>query len=229
MEISCNLGSSYGFLSWGFSLDSTWHISPNLGGSILCCCRVRSLPIEARQPLVTNCTDLAAEFSFSLIRIIYCFWIPELRRETFIVQLLGIPSIGLWVGSIFLSWPLNAAVIIPALLLGSLVTVLTSIPITQRWLHLKPREPSDPDQIGERLRAFFIIILGEGVASLIQDSNLDYGFTHQTGFGILALVIYHALFLLLFYGDQSRLYIHALHRTSYTSLAFQMYVYRPEK
>lgn len=186
-------------------------------------CHVSFLTTSPHNTLTFS--DLTTEFSFSMIRAIYCIWIPELRRETLILQLLGIPSIGFWIGSMFLSWPTNTAVIIPALLAGSLVTIATSIPITQKCLHLNVREPSDLDQIEERLRAFFILILGEGVASLIQDGGPDYGVTKRTGYGILALVLYHALFLLFFYGDQSRLYIHALHRTAYTSLAFQMYVF----
>lgn len=223
MRIFCNHGFLFGFLFWRSFSGSTSRILRDLRMSMLYSYHVRSLIIATQPGLIS--LDLAAEFSLSLVRSIYCIWIPELRRETLILQLLGIPSIGLWIGAMFLSWPKNTALIILALSMGSLVTIVTSVPITQRLLHLKPREPSDPEQIGERLRAFFVLILGEGVASLIQDSNLDYGVTSRTGFGILALVLYHALFLLLFYGDQSRLYIHALHRTSYTSLAFQLCVH----
>lgn len=63
------------------------------------------------------------------------------------------------------------------------------------------------------IQDFFIIILGEGVLSLIKDSPLGRGITSQAGAGVLALMAYYVLSGFYFNGDQSRRYVHAVRRT----------------
>lgn len=129
---------------------------------------------------------------------------------------------GLWIGSIWLPWPRKAALILPAIVWESLYRNILSIPVVQRLLRFTSRRSSDGDQFVERLQAFFIIILGEGIAQLIQSSPLGYGITLQSASGVLNLVLYHALYWMLFTGDHSRSFILAVHLSRYKAALFKV-------
>ena len=86
-------------------------------------------------------------------------------------------------------------------------------PPVERLLKREHLESFDADHWVERIQDFYIIILGEGVLSLIKDSPLGHGITRQAGTGVFALIAYYVLSGFYFNGDQSRRYVHAVRRT----------------
>ena len=86
-------------------------------------------------------------------------------------------------------------------------------PLVERLIKKKRPENLDLDHWVERIQDFYIIILGEGVMSLIKGSPLGHGITDQAGTVVLALLAYYVLSGFYFNGDQSRRYVHAVRRT----------------
>jgi low temperature requirement protein LtrA len=80
----------------------------------------------------------------------------------------------------------------------------------------------DVDHWVERHEGFFIIILGEGVFRLIDGSPSGLGLNAQTGTVLQAFLIYYVLHWLYFNGDQSLEYVHALKRTWWKPVMWQL-------
>ena len=91
-------------------------------------------------------------------------------------------------------------------------------PPVERFLKQDHLKNFDADHWVERIQDFYIIILGEGVLSLIKGSPLGHGITDQAGTGVCALLAYYVLSGFYFNGDQSRRYVHAVRRTWWRKL-----------
>ena len=170
-------------------------------------------------------TFLVAKASFISIEGLYCWFIPSLKREFRVTALIAIPATGLWIGSVFVSWPTQAALILPAVVLEGLISAVISLPVGDKYLlRGAPKKALDPDNFVERLQGFFTIVLGEGVYGLVVPGGAGWGvgLTGQVGSAIQALVVYYSLFWMFFTGDQSMSSVHAIYRNRYTSLAFQL-------
>ncbi len=129
---------------------------------------------------------------------------------------MALPISGLWIGALKVNWPAQSALILPALALETVVATVMELPVGDWFLKGAPKKALDPDNFVERLQGFFIIILGEGVFTLINGLTAP-----RVTLGIMALLIYYVLFLLYFSGDLTKTYIHALFRNRYTAAAFQ--------
>jgi low temperature requirement protein LtrA len=134
---------------------------------------------------------------------------------------IALPVGVLWGIAVSIPWPTQAALILPALLLECLVSAITALPVGDWFLRGAPRKAVDADNFVERLSGFFIIVLGEGVYDLVSGNDWGEGFSVQVVFGIQVLIVYYSLFWLFFTGDQTKMFIHAVHRSQYHSSAFQ--------
>jgi low temperature requirement protein LtrA len=134
---------------------------------------------------------------------------------------IALPVAVLWSVAVFIPWPKQAALVLPAVLLENLVSAIIALPIGDWFLRGAPRKAVDTDNFAERLSGFFIIVLGEGVYDLVSGNDWGEGFSEQVVFGIQALIVYYSLFWLFFTRDQTKTFIHAVHRSQHHSLAFQ--------
>lgn len=98
----------------------------------------------------------------------------------------------------------------------SLVGTVIELPVGDWFLKGAPKKALDPDNLVERLQSFFIVILGEGVFTLINGLVAP-----RIPLGVMALLIYYVLFSLYFNGDLTKTYVHAIFRNRYTAVAFQ--------
>ena len=151
--------------------------------------------------------------SFIVVETAYSIYIPSLRREMIFRAAFMAFVLPLWISATFFIYPLRFGLIFAAIIVEALTTTLIVTPPVERLLKQEHMEHFDADHWVERVQDFFIIILGEGVMSLIKGSPLGRGITDQAGIGVLALVGYYVLSGFYFNGDQSRRYVHAVRRT----------------
>jgi low temperature requirement protein LtrA len=152
-------------------------------------------------------------------------FIPFLRRY-FLFQLAAtIATTGLWVGAIFVPYPGKLGLLAAANAIEHPLGVFLASPTADRLLLTKPlRRNPDVDHCVERYEGFFIIILGEGVFRLIEGSPSGIGMNAETGTVLTALLLYYIIHWLYFNGDQSKEFVHALRRTWWKPVLWQMQV-----
>ena len=157
---------------------------------------------------------LIAKGSLLCLETAYAFFIPGLRKSVLLRWILTGPLSAFWIACFFVGYPTKAGFAITAVTLEFIAASIMTSP----WLghHFKlggELHPEiDVDHWVERLRDFFIIILGEGVVNFIRNSPLGPGVTWKMGTGIIALAIFYFLVNIYFNGDQSRNYVHAVKR-----------------
>ncbi|RDW92630.1 hypothetical protein BP5796_02024 [Coleophoma crateriformis] len=155
---------------------------------------------------------LIARGTFFFTEAIYLCFLPSLRKQFmyrfFFSTLVG----GLFVGAIYLKWPANSGLYIPAIVLEMASLSFTNSPMQDRLLKGQHRKAPDPEHLVDRFEGFFILIVGEGVFLLIKNSPLGLGVTTQSSLGVMVLVIYHTVFSIYSASDQSKNYIHAVRR-----------------
>ena len=156
--------------------------------------------------LVVNASFIAVESAFSV-------YIPSLRRELVIRVAFLVLTLPLWIPATFTTIPTRAILVSVAIVFEYVMAGFMVTPPVERLLKRDHLENFDAGHWVERVQDFFIIILGEGVLSLIKDSPLGHGITRQAGTGVFALLAYYVLSGLYFNGDQSRRYVHAVRRT----------------
>lgn len=156
--------------------------------------------------------------SFMAVETAYSVFIPSLRREIILRVAFAALSLPLWISALYVANPVKAGLIFTAIVVGYLTAALMASPPIKRLLKQDHIEKFDADHWVERIQDFFIIILGEGVLSLIRGSPLGHGITDQAGIGVSALVAYYVLSGFYFNGDQSRRYVHAVRRTWWRKL-----------
>lgn len=165
---------------------------------------------------------LVYKTSMLLIEAYYSFHLAHIRRRTFLQFALSFPTVALWIGAMFSNYPIRATLCFVAVCLEYWATALIETPLADRFLKDDRKEIFNVDHWVERIEDFFILILGEGVLSLIKGSPLGHGITVQAAAGILALLIYYVLSGLFFNGDSSRRYIHAVRRTWWRRVLWQL-------
>ena len=156
--------------------------------------------------LVVNASFIVVESAFSV-------YIPSLRRELVLRVVFAVLTLPLWIPATFTTVPTRASLVAAAIWVEYAMAAFMVTPPVERLLKRDHLENFDADHWVERVQDFFIIILGEGVLSLIKDSPLGHGITRQAGTGVFALIAYYVLSGLYFNGDQSRRYVHAVRRT----------------
>ena len=156
---------------------------------------------------------LIARASILLIECVYAIFLPTIRRSVLVRACTGSPICGLWIGAIFVAYPVKAGLVAAGIVLEVVIGSLMSAPTLDRSFGIVREKAEDLDHWVERIRDFFIIILGEGVLNLIRGSPLGRGLNEHAWGGLLALAVYYMLSGLYFNGDQSRNYVHAVKRT----------------
>ena len=156
--------------------------------------------------------------SFIVIQTAYSVYIPSLRREIALRVALTAFPLPLWISAIFVANPRKAALVVAAIAVEYFTAASMVTPPAERLLKQDHSENLDADHWVERIQDFFIIILGEGVMSLIKGSPLGRGISDQAWTGVLTLVAYYVLSGFYFNGDQSRRYVHAVRRTWWRKL-----------
>ena len=170
--------------------------------------------LDAReQSNVTVVIFLVILASFIVVESAYSVFLPSLRRELALRVAAAGLTMSFWIPAIFVHYPVRAGLIFTAIVMEYLTAAFIATPLAERILKQQHLKNLDMDHWVERVQDFYIIILGEGVLSLIKGSPLGNGITDQAGAGILALVAYYVLSAFYFNGDQSRRYVHAVRRT----------------
>ena len=156
---------------------------------------------------------LVIQCSFVVVETAYSIYIPALRKQLVLRAALLVLVLPLWIPATFLTYPTRAVLVFAAIVLGYWTAAFMTTPLAERLLKQDHSESFDADHWVERIQDFYIIVLGEGVLSLIKGSPLGKGITYQAGTGVLALLAYYVLSAFYFNGDQSRRYVHAVRRT----------------
>ncbi|KAL8797774.1 MAG: hypothetical protein Q9195_000126 [Heterodermia aff. obscurata] len=155
--------------------------------------------------------------SVLLCEAYYAFFIHHIRNRIILQTLMIIPVLPLWIVADFYGIEIKAGLAFAAATLEAMAQTFINSPfITDRFLHADDRgEGFHADHWVERIGDFYIIILGEGVLSLIRGSPLEEGLTLHANGGVLALIAYYVLCGFYFNGDQSRRHIHAAKRATW--------------
>ena len=156
---------------------------------------------------------LVVQASFIVVESVCAVFLPSLRRQIAFRVLFSGLTLALWIPALFSPYYLKAGLAYAAIFSEYLVAAFMDTPLAERLIKKKRPENLDLDHWVERIQDFYIIILGEGVMSLIKGSPLGHGITDQAGTGVLALLAYYVLSGFYFNGDQSRRYVHAVRRT----------------
>ncbi|CAD6584291.1 MAG: hypothetical protein ASARMPRED_001725 [Alectoria sarmentosa] len=141
--------------------------------------------------------------SFIVVEAAYSRYIASLRREIALRVAFAALTLPSWIPATFITSLTKAAIILEYLMSAFMAT-----PPPERLLRQDHFKNFDSDHWAERIQDFLIIILGEGVLSIIKGSPLGRGITNQAGNGVLALIAYYVLSGFYFNGDQSRRYVH---------------------
>ncbi|KAG0649028.1 hypothetical protein D0Z07_4880 [Hyphodiscus hymeniophilus] len=150
-------------------------------------------------------------------------FLPFLRKQFWFQVGTSLVIIGIWVGAIFVPYPHKIILLVFANAVEHPVQVFLASPTSDRLLAENMKKSPDIDHYVDRHEGFFIIILGEGVFRLIEGSPSGMGLNSQTGTVLTALLIYYILHWLYFNGDQSKEYVHALRRTWWKPVLWQMF------
>ena len=156
---------------------------------------------------------LVIQGSFLVVETAYSVYIPLLRKQLALRGALLALVLPLWIPATFFAYPARAGLVFAAIITGYWTAAFMTTPLADRLLKQDHSESFDADHWVERIQDFYIIVLGEGVLSLIKGSPLGKGITYQAGTGVLALLAYYVLSAFYFNGDQSRAYVHAVRRT----------------
>ncbi|KAI4251470.1 MAG: hypothetical protein LQ352_004832 [Teloschistes flavicans] len=162
--------------------------------------------------------------SVLLIELYYSFFIHHIRRRMMVQGIFICPVLPLWLVAMYCKGDVRAGLAFAAINLEFYAQVLMDTPLASRLLDKQdPGNRQDSDHWTERVRDFYIIILGEGVLSLIRGSPLGKGISPRTSSGVVALLAYYVLNGFYFNGDQSRRYIHAVRRTYWRKNLWQFF------
>ena len=151
--------------------------------------------------------------SFIVIEFAYSIFLPSLRRELVLRTAFAGLTLSLWIPATSVRYSARAWLLFAAILIEYPMAAFVNTPLAERSLKKPHSEYLDTDHWVERIQDFYIIILGEGVLSLIKGSPLGRGITDKAGTGVSALLAYYVLSAFYFNGDQSRRYVHAVRRT----------------
>jgi low temperature requirement protein LtrA len=149
-------------------------------------------------------------------------FLPFLRKLLLFQAVFTAITTGLWVLVLFIPYPHKIILLALANAVEHPVAVFLASPTADRLLANNIKRNPDVDHCVDRHEGFFIIILGEGVFRLIEGSPSGMGLNAQTGTVLTALLSYYMLHWLYFNGDQSKEYVHALRRTWWKPVLWQM-------
>jgi low temperature requirement protein LtrA len=166
---------------------------------------------------------IVAKFSFLAAHGFQALFIPWLRRQ-WLFQAAGVVVISaFWTGVIFApNWTGKIVLIIIANAVEHPITLFMASPTSDRLFVPGRKRYTDVEHHVERYENFFIVILGEGVFRLVNGSPSGMGLNANTGTVLQALLLYYVLHWLYFNGDQCKEYVHALRRTWWKPVVWQL-------
>lgn len=155
--------------------------------------------------------------SVLLCEAYYAFFIHQIRDRIILQKLVIISVLPLWIVAEFYGIEVKSGLGFAAVVVEAMAQTLIDSPfVVDRFLHADDRDDSfNADHWIERISGFYIIILGEGVLSLIRGSPLEEGITLHADGSVLALIAYYVLCGFYFNGDQSKRRIHAAKRATW--------------
>lgn len=154
--------------------------------------------------------------SFVIMEGIYSIFIPWMRRLQLVNFLISLPSIALWIATIYIPDAGAVGTAVVAILWEYIVPMAVFYtPFSKRLIPTEYRKAADPQHFSKRIAAFFIITVGEGVLVLVKDGPLGHSINNATGLGVLALLIYFVLSFLYFNKDGSKTCIPAVTERGY--------------
>jgi low temperature requirement protein LtrA len=165
---------------------------------------------------------IITKVSFLAANGIQSIWLPFLRRHFYFQLVFTIITIGVWVGAIFVPYPGKLGLLVAANSIEHPVAVFLASPTADRLFAKGLKRVPDVDHCVDRHEGFFIIILGEGVFRLIEGSPSGLGLNQKTWTVLVALILYYMLHWLYFNGDQSKEFVHALRRTWWKPVLWQL-------
>lgn len=166
---------------------------------------------------------LITRASFAAALAYQCLFIPLLRRQLLFEFFGGAISFGLYIGAIYIGYPEKIALLVLVNAVEQPLAIFQASPLGERLLAPKGmKKVVDIDRYIERYEGFFIILLGEGVFRLIEGSPSGMGINKRSGTVITALMLYYVLHWLYFNGDQSKQFVHALRRTWWKPILWQL-------
>jgi low temperature requirement protein LtrA len=165
---------------------------------------------------------LISQASFLAAYAIQAISIPFLRRRVVFNFCALLISSGLWIATIYVPYPGKIGLIFSAIFTEYPVDIALRSPAVERYLTPGWKRVTDIDNYVERHEGFFIIILGEGVFRLIEGSPSGLGINRGTATIITTLLLYYALHWLYFNGDSSKSFVHALRRTWWKPILWQL-------
>jgi low temperature requirement protein LtrA len=135
----------------------------------------------------------------------------------------GIIPFGLYIGALYVPYPSKIALLVLVNVVEQPLAIFQASPFGERLLAPSGfKRTVNIDRYIERYEGFFIIILGEGVFRLIEGSPSGMGITKRSGTVVTTLMLYYVLHWLYFNGDQSKQFVHALRRTWWKPILWQL-------
>jgi low temperature requirement protein LtrA len=165
---------------------------------------------------------IITKVSFTAAFGVHAIFLPFLRRLFYFQAAATIITVGIWIGAIFCPFPGKLALLIIANVIEQPIGTFLASPTADRLFTKDMKRTPDVDHCVERYEGFFIIILGEGVFRLIVQSPSGLGLNGNTGTVLTALIMYYLIHWLYFNGDQSKAFIHALRRTWWKPVLWQL-------
>ncbi|KAF4634219.1 hypothetical protein G7Y89_g3890 [Cudoniella acicularis] len=165
---------------------------------------------------------LVARVSFLLANLLQAIFLPFLRRKFLFRATTTILTGGIWIAAIYVSYPAKIALLVIANAAEHPIDIFLASPTADRLLIPGWKRSVHTSHYVDRHEGFFIIILGEGVFRLIEGSPSGMGLTHKTGTVLTALLMYYVLHWLYFNGDRTKKFIHALRRTWWKPVIWQL-------
>jgi low temperature requirement protein LtrA len=165
---------------------------------------------------------LVIRVSFLVAQGYQCVFLPFLRKLWFFKVFVSLASGALWIGAIYAEYPNKITLLVVANFIEHPINVFLLSPAADRLLTPGWKREVHVEHYIERYEGFFIIILGEGVFRLIEGSPSGMGITGNSGAVIASLIMYYLLHWLYFNGDRTKTFVHALRRTWWKPVLWQM-------
>ena len=159
-------------------------------------------------------------WSFMCMELYYSIYIPWLRRLIIVGFLAKVPSIGLWMGAIWIKGWAAAGPAAAAIMCEYWVPFMLETSWASKLVAGEYRKAVDAHHFVTRMGNFFIIIIGEGVLQLIKGGPLNIGLNATTSLLWPSLTIYFLYTFMYFGKDQSKYYIPAIKRPGMWPIAW---------
>lgn len=180
-------------------------------------------PHEEKNSLMLLITVyLVARGSFVAAHGIQCIFMPFLRRQFLVIFCGTLISAGLWIPAIWVGYPAKISLLVLANAIEYPADILIASPVGERLLTGGWKKAIHFNHYIERHEGFFIIILGEGVLRLVDGSPSGMGLNGTAGTVMIVLLMYYMIHYLYFNGDQAKEFVHALRRTWWRGMLWQM-------